>query len=73
MVAGAAGQPRLNMAVVELRQARVALARLLGDVKLPDDEGTPATVASARGRRAAAARWSRTLTNAERERRLRGA
>jgi hypothetical protein len=73
MVAGAAGQTRLNGAVIELRQARVALARLLGDIHLPDEDDRPATVASERGRRAAQARWSKTLTNAERERRLRHA
>jgi hypothetical protein len=73
MVPGAAGQMRLNAAVTELRQARVALARLLGDVHLPDEEDKPATAVSERGRRAAAVRWSKTLTNAERERRLRHA
>jgi hypothetical protein len=73
MVRGAAGQTRLNAAVVELRKGRVALARLLGNVHLPDEDDKSATVASERGRRAAQARWSKTLTNAERERRLRHA
>src|SRR4051794_5396169 len=35
-VVGSQGQPRLHPAVTELRQGRIALARLLGDVELPD-------------------------------------
>jgi hypothetical protein len=71
MIEGAAGQRRLNGAVTELRQARVAMARLLGDVKLPDEDGKATSAASERARHAAQARWSRTITRAERERALR--
>jgi hypothetical protein len=58
-VLGASGQPRLNGAVTELRQGRVALARLLGDIRLPNEDGNASTVTTERARRAAEARWSR--------------
>jgi hypothetical protein len=58
MVAGAAGQQRLNGAVVELRQARLGLGRLLGQVDLPDEQRRPVTEASRRAQRAANARWA---------------
>jgi hypothetical protein len=57
-VEGAAGQSRLNAAVTELRQARLALARLLGQVDLPDEERRPVTDASRRAQRAANTRWA---------------
>lgn len=60
MVAGAAGQRRLNAAVTELRNARLALARLLGELALPADEDAPAeTAAQRRARKAAMTRWNR--------------
>ncbi len=60
MIEGAAGQTRLNAAVTELRQSRLAFARLVGEIGLPEDEGQePKTSASERGRKAANARWSR--------------
>lgn len=43
----------LNQAVGEVRQARVALARLLGQVDIPESESP----ASLHGRKAAEARW----------------
>jgi phage terminase small subunit len=55
---GAAGQPRLNAAVAETRQARLALARLVGQIDLPDERGQPQTAASIRARRAANTRWA---------------
>ena len=55
---GSAGQPRLNGAVTELRMSRLALARLLGQLQIPNDaELTPAQL---RGRRAAEVRWSKS-------------
>lgn len=59
VVPGSKGQPRLSAVVSELRQARLAAARLLAEVGLPlDDEGRPATPAARRAQRAAQARWA---------------
>lgn len=52
---GSSGQPRLSQTVVELRQARLALSKLLGELALPDDDGE--TAAGRHARKAAAARW----------------
>lgn len=57
---GSTGQPVVHPAVVEARQGRLAIDRLLGKVVLPvpeTDAGT--TSASEKGRHAAEARWSR--------------
>lgn len=60
VVVGSRGQPRLSAVVTELRQGRVALARLLGDLALPgEDDQVPRTAASERASRAAQVRWSR--------------
>jgi hypothetical protein len=60
IVLGAQGQPRLNAVATELRQSRVALARLLGEIELPADEsGATTSAATDRARRAAQARWRR--------------
>jgi phage terminase small subunit len=67
MIEGAAGQRRLNAALTELRQSRLALGRLLGQVDLPDEQRRPVTEASRRAQRAAHVRWS-----AQAERRLGG-
>ncbi len=57
---GAAGQRRLSQVATELRQSRIAFARLLGEIPIPDEEdGKPVTSASQRGQKAAAARWKR--------------
>jgi phage terminase small subunit len=61
-VAGSKGQTRTHPALAELRQTRLALGRLLGQLGLPDPEdeqGRPGIVSplSARGRKAARARW----------------
>jgi hypothetical protein len=58
MLTGAAGQRRLNAAVVELRQARLGLGRLLGQIDLPDEQRRPVTEASRRAQRAANVRWA---------------
>jgi len=67
IVTGSAGQPRLSAAVSEVRQGRLALAKLLGALALPDEADRPLTAASSQARKAADARWSRKC--AERERR----
>ena len=65
IVTGSKGQPRLSAAVTEVRQSRLAVARLLGQIAIPvgfDDDGPEerpvSSAASERGRRAARARWS---------------
>jgi P27 family predicted phage terminase small subunit len=58
-VEGSAGQPRAHPVLVELRQQRVALGRLLSQLALPDEQtgaGLP-SLTEARARRAAEARW----------------
>lgn len=67
VVPGSAGEPRLNGAVAEVRQGRLALGKLLGQLALPDEDDRPLTAASLQARKAADARWSRK--RAERERR----
>lgn len=66
MVAGSAGQPRLNPAVAECRQGRIALARMLGMLGMPDDEDKPMTAASRSARHASEARWNRKRQEQER-------
>jgi uncharacterized protein with von Willebrand factor type A (vWA) domain len=58
VVEGSQGQPRLNAAVTELRQGRLAVARLLGDLDLSAGDEQPRTAASLRAQRAAQARWA---------------
>jgi phage terminase small subunit len=59
-VAGAAGQRRMNAVATELRQSRIALARLLGEIEMPEGEDEePTTAQRVRARRAAQARWRR--------------
>jgi hypothetical protein len=58
-VKGAAGQSRLNMCLTELRQGRIAFARLLGELEIPTDGEVPvAMAASRRARKAVSARWA---------------
>ncbi len=55
-VAGSKGQPRLSAAVTEVRQGRLALARLIAELRLPaegEDVGVNPTKA-----RAASTRWN---------------
>lgn len=57
-VLGSAKQPRIHPAVAELRQSRLALGRLLGQLDLPDENGDALpTPTQARARTAAQARW----------------
>ena len=69
--AGSAGQTVIHPAVVEGRQMRVVLLRLLGSLglALADDEaGRPMpTPASLRARNASNARWARAATNRHRD------
>lgn len=59
-VKGSMGQRRLNAAVTELRQGRLALERLLASLALPGDEGAGAqTAAQKRASAAASSRWTR--------------
>ena len=58
-VAGSAGQPRLNPAVPEVRQGRLALGKLLGQLALPDEDDRPMTASSRIAQRAANVRWDR--------------
>ena len=59
IVAGSNGQPRLNAAVSEVRQGRIALAKLLDTLALPDEtSGKPITTASRRAQHAAQSRWA---------------
>jgi len=58
LTTGSTGQVRVHPAVGELRSTRVALARLLGQIGLPDPTNTAMpTATTARARRAARARW----------------
>lgn len=57
VVEGSQGQPVASPLVQELRQHRVVLARLLAQLKLPDESGARDTSSAART--AAAARWGR--------------
>lgn len=67
---GSTGQPKLTPIVSELRQGRLAVARLLGDLALPDGSQMPATARTVRARKAANHRWTQ---KAEREERHLGA
>jgi len=59
---GSQGQARLAQAVTEARLARLALSRLLGQIKLPAETATgerPLTDRGRRAQRAAQTRWSK--------------
>lgn len=59
IVEGSAGQPRLNAAMTEVRQARVALSKLLGAIGWPNQDGTT-TLRQRQARAAAHQRWMRS-------------
>ena len=65
-VPGSQGQPRLNAAVAEVRQGRLALGKLLGLLALPDEVDRPFTASSRTAQKAANARWSRKRAEQER-------
>lgn len=56
-VIGSTGQPRLNPIYAELRQARLALGKLIEALHLPDDGEAVLTPAQKRARKAANVRW----------------
>jgi hypothetical protein len=64
---GSTGQRIVHPAVLEARQARLAISRLIGLIEMPglDDEGSD-TVSSIRARKAADARWARRDRTQER-------
>jgi hypothetical protein len=59
IVAGSAGQPRLNAAVTEVRQGRIALQKLIGAIAFPNPDPDAATLRTRQARAAAHARWRR--------------
>lgn len=60
IVAGSTGQQRLNGAVTEVRQGRLALGKLLAQLALPvDEEQAGRSPASRRAQHASNSRWSR--------------
>ena len=63
---GSTGQVVTHPAVAECRQGRLALGRLLGLLKLPEEEEQAQGPASKRSQKAAQARWNREATMAER-------
>ena len=59
MVRGSQGQLVASPLLQELRQHRAVAARLLGMLKLPDEDGRQQESVSNAARKAANARWSR--------------
>lgn len=59
MVKGSMGQLVASPLLQELRQHRAVLARLLGMLKLPDEDGRAQESVSNAARKAANARWGR--------------
>lgn len=68
MSVGSKGQPVVNPALTEARQARLAIGRLLGQLSLPAEDEEPNTEAGRRDQNAARVRWDRR--DRIRERRL---
>jgi hypothetical protein len=56
-VLGSMQQERLNPAVIESRQTRVALCKVLGQIGFPNEDGKPMTSRSRHGQIASVARW----------------
>lgn len=56
---GSMGQLVIHPLIGEIRAQRAAQARLLAQLKLPDESVAPVEDASSKARRAAVARWSR--------------
>lgn len=68
VVPGSNGQPRLNAAVTEVRQGRLALSKLLDQLALPaDDAPVGLTPASRKAQHAARTRWDRERRRQERD------
>jgi len=64
-VAGSRGQTVLHPGVSEVRQGRIALGRLLGQLALPDGEDVPRSSRSLRAQAAAQSRWKRQQNGGE--------
>ena len=62
---GSMGQERLNPAITELRQSRLAVAKLLGQLDLSEPEEDSESPVSRRARQAANSRWDRRDRTAE--------
>lgn len=60
IVRGSQGQPVANPLVSEIRQHRGTLQRLLGSLKLPDEDGRQQLSRSESARNAVNARWRRS-------------
>ncbi|MGI8936896.1 MAG: P27 family phage terminase small subunit [Iamia sp.] len=71
--ATAAGGTKLHPAVAEARQARVALTKLLGAIRLPAGEAQNLTAAGVRAQHAARARWGDAPRGRDRHGRATGA
>jgi hypothetical protein len=64
---GSKGQPRLSAVVMEVRQGRLALLKLLDGLRIPgEDEEAGRSAASERASRAATSRWGRRDRQRER-------
>lgn len=57
IVTGSQGQPRLSGVVSELRQGRLAVSKLLAELRLPDADGRVMTPAQTRAQKASQIRW----------------
>lgn len=67
-VVGSRGQTRLHPALGELRQARLAVGRLLGELELPNFEEKPQSARSRHAQKAANVRWAQVAARRERAR-----
>lgn len=56
---GSMKQPRLNAAITELRQSRLAVAKLLVDLRLPTEDAAPMTSTQLRASKASLRRWEK--------------
>ncbi|GAA1679659.1 hypothetical protein GCM10009745_24470 [Kribbella yunnanensis] len=66
VVRGSTGQIRVHPAVAEARGHRVAAARLIAQLALPDqDDNTVLTALQARSRRANDTRWGKAVSNGQ--------
>lgn len=59
-VRGSTGQPVINPLLAEERQCRLAVAQLLKQLKLPDDDQAAGTPRSVSARAAAESRWGKS-------------
>ena len=62
-----AADGRVAPAVVEARQQRLLVTKLVGALRLPDESGEALSPKSARAKRAAESRWNRERRRASRD------